>query len=310
MRGMSARKLVWLLLTTAAVGGCKKDVKPEGAAPPGSASAIAAASARTASATDRGAVTFTRKPPKVGVKREELSVMKMSFSMDVDPGNGKPIRQETSIAETNKKTQELLALDGEIPTKVKVTFDRDEEAMTEGGNERKTPSKIAGKTYVVEAKDGKIVVSDAAGKLAPKPEATRVDKHFKSLGKLDPLSSAIPKTPLEPGAKVDSIAKSLEGYLKQGSDGMNVSDVRVTFKERSGDDGVFDLALKMGKEDETVSMSMDLDGEMRLSTSTGEPSKLALSGPITIAGKSDPKGTKMRISGTGTMSMSMTAKTR
>jgi hypothetical protein len=323
MPGMSVRALGCLLLASTLALACTKDGKPEGAVKAEGAAradngasttgAPPAATASAAPAATGAGVTFTRKAPTVGTKREESGDMSMSMRIDVDPGNGKPQKTEMSMAESTKQSQELLAVSGDAPTKVKVTFTSIDAKMVEGGKENRRPTPLAGKTYVVEAKDGKIDVKDDKGKAVAAAETKEVSKHFKSLGKPDPVAAALPTTPLRPGEKVEALSRSLESYMQQDESGLKVSDVTVTFREKLGDDGVFDLTLKMGKEEGPMSMTMDLKGEMRISTTTGEPRKMELKGPITIGstggtgGKGDPKS-KMKMDGSGSMAMSMAVK--
>jgi hypothetical protein len=290
-----------LVLATLLLVACKDKPAPEAPAPAVS-SATAAAAPKAGSAEP---VTFTRRPLAVGMKRQESNDMTMKMSLSVDPGTGQPMLTNMTMTEGTKETRELLAVTGDVPTKVKATFDKVEQRATEDGRDQARPSRIAGKTYVVEAKDGSLEITGADGKLANKAEAAEVQKHFRSLGKVDPLASALPKEPVRPGDKVPSIAKSLQQFMEQGSDGMSISDVDVTYKEKQGDEGVFALALKMKKEDAQMALNIALTGEMRISTTTGEPTKLEITGPLTVGPSASGKGPKMKIDGSGSMTLKM-----
>lgn len=300
---MSARLGTFALIPLAAIaamfaGGCEKKADMTTDAAP-----VATAAVETGT-------TFVRVKPAVGDKREEDAVMGMDLAMEIDPGTGKTIKQDMKMSETTKTTKELLALNGDVPSKVKVTYTSVDSKMTEMGKEKAKPSPIAGKTYIIEAKDGKTVITSGDGKTPPAVETKEIEKNFKSLGKPDPIAAALPTTPLKPGEKVDSLAKALVAFMNDketSDDSPKVSDAVVTFKEKSGDDAVFDISLKMDKNDPAMTMSMPLTGQMKISTKTSEPSHIELKGPITMKSGDDPKS-KAKVNGSGTMSLKMDQK--
>jgi hypothetical protein len=247
------------------------------------------------------AVAFRSEPFSVGMKRRESDVTTTSMAMNIDAGGGQPVTTSMTMTDTDTETRELLAVHGNVATKVRVTFDRREQRLVENGKETQKPSRVAGKSYVVEAKDGKLEVRDPAGALVPKEEADEVAKHFESLGRPDPVASALPDS-LRPGERVETVARSLREYLALVS-GMTVSDVSVVFKERQGDEGVFTLAMTMAKQDERIAITISLAGEMRVSTRTKETTRVDLSGPLEVAPSAS---SRLKVDGSGTMTMKMT----
>lgn len=232
--------------------------------------------------------TFTKAAPVVGAKRQESSELVMSIAMVVDGG-----RSDVKVSESVKRTEEVLAVAGDAVTKTKVTFD-----SVQGTQ----PSALAGKTFIVEAKDGKVVVRGAQDEPAPVAEASEVGRHLKNLGKPDPMVAALPAGGVLPGEKVDGVARVITEQLKESGDGMTVSDVVVTFKEQRGEDGLFDVALKLTKDEGTTKMVIDVRGDAWVSTKTSSTTKMELSGPVTIAG-----GRGVKTEGSGKMSMKMAA---
>lgn len=290
-----------LLLVSAS--GCKQKASQDPAA--GSSSVTAAAT------SDKPAgVVFTHKAPAVGDKRDEDETMDMNMDISVDLGNGKPQKSDIKQHEATKKVVEVLALNGDAPSKVKVTYGTVEKKMTEGGKDKGAKaSPISGKTYIVDSAGGKISVTDPSGKPAPSQEAHEVEKHFKSLGKPDPLTASIPTTPLKPGDKVDAMANAIGEYLNRDSEkneGVKVSNVNVTFKEQSGDEGIFDIALTVSKEDKEMGLAIDLKGNVHALVKTSQPTKFDMKGPVKVSGGNG--GGKMKIDGTGDMKLSMTSK--
>jgi hypothetical protein len=226
---------------------------------------------------------FLKAAPVVGAKREESSQLTMSLAMTVDGG-----RSDVNVRESVKRTEEILAVKGEAITKERVTFD----AVQSTG-----PTTIAGKTFVVEAKDGKIEVLEGTG------DAREVERHLKNLGKPDPMLTALPVAGVVPGQNVEGVARVISEQLKDTGEGMVASDVVVTFKERRGEDGIFGVAMKLTKDEGAMKMTIAVKGDVWVSTKTSSTTKMDLSGPVTIAG-----GQMSKTEGAGTMTMKMEAK--
>jgi len=239
-----------------------------------------------ASTAPAAAATFAKAAPVVGAKRTESSELSLTLAMTVD---GK--KSDTKVVEIVRHTDEILAVSGEAVSKVRVTFD-------EVSSTQQPASAIKGKTYVVEAKDGRIDVRDANDKPAPPSEAREVEKQFKNLGKPDPMLGALPTGGVMPGQKVDSIAQAITEQLKDSGEAIAVKDVVVTFRETRGDEGVFVVLLTMTKNEGTMTMQVALKGEAGVSTKTGASTKLHLAGPVTIGG-----GATVKADGSGEMLM-------
>lgn len=304
---MFDRKFVWVLLAASVITGCKDEAPKPDTKPAPSVVTSGSAAGREAKVDvkpEAMGTTFKKVALAVGDKREENMDMDMSMTMNIDAaGDGKSVhKMETKMTQAVTQTVEVLAATADAVTKLKVTFSKIDEKMTDDGKEKKKPSVIAGKTYVLESKAGKVDVQDDKGKPVSAAESKEAASHFKSLGKPDPIFAALPTTPIKAGDKVEPLAKGITERMAEG-DGPKVSDVTVTFREQSGDDGIFDVGMKMTKEQ----MVMDMKGETRISTKTGQTTKLDLKGPIVITTTPDPKS-KAKVDGSGKIAMKMDAK--
>ena len=250
------------------------------------------------------APTFTKKAPVANQKAEETSKMKMGLTLDVDPtGSGKSVNTTMDTTQDQSREEEILAVTGDAITKVKVKYTTLDSSMTEGGKATKEPDPRVGKTYVVSSKDGKVEVLGEDGKAAVPVEATLVEKDFQRLGKADPIAAALPARVLKPGENVPELADAIKAMMKSNGGGkdMEISDVTATFKEKSGDEGIFDVALTLGKADGPMKMSVPLKGELHLRTADGQMASIKLAGPVTVStNESDPKN-KVKMSGKGNM---------
>lgn len=249
-------------------------------------------------------VTFTKKAPAVGDKREEEEKSDLQLQMTVTIPGAPPSTQDLTSHETKRKQVEALAVKGDAVTKVKVTY-REVTRVT-GEHEGATP--ISGKTYVVDSAGGKITVNDTTGRHARPDEAREVEKDFKNLGQGDPLVASLPTTPLVPGTRLDSMATAFVEYLerdaaKKGS--MKVSNAVVSFREKEGDEGIFDISFTLTMGESPVSMNADLRGTFRLRVSTAQPTKMEMKGPISFVPGKEPD---MNVVGSGVMTISVVTK--
>ena len=296
--GIAASALV--LLSSSA--SCKKDepAKTDPSTTAGSASSAVMAAP---------GVTFTKKAPAVGDKRDEETSVDADIAINLDMGNGKPQKIDGKEHETAKRTTEVLAVTGDAPSKVKVTFGTVEKKSMDEGKEKVKPSPISGKTYIVDSTSGKMVVTDDKGKPVPPVEAKEVEKHAKNVNKVNPMTASIPTTPLKPGDKVEGFANAFTDFMsKEDNEEVKVTNAVVTFKEQSGDEGVFDLKFTVVSDDKNATGNIDFTGTARVLVKTAMATKVELKGPITITGKPDPKMPKAKVDGAGTISFSLTSK--
>ena len=255
-----------------------------------------------------GGTVFVKRPPAVGDKSEEKVGMVMSMQMSIDPtGKGQVQKATMETSETETRQEEVLAVNGEAVTKVKVTFVDKTTTIKEDQKERKRQSPVAGKTYVVEAKDGKIIVLLDGDRPATGLQARVVKEAYETLGKVDALYAGVPRRPLKPGDKVEELAKAMKEVMLSRAKEMDVTGVHVVFKEARGDEGVFEIDLTLGKVEKPMKFEMKLKGQARMSLKTGQPISTKFTGPVTV-GSTDGDQAKMKISGTGTMVLALDRK--
>jgi hypothetical protein len=247
---------------------------------------------------------FAKRPPAVGDKWEDKVSMTMSMETSVDPdGSGKVQKATMEKVETETRQEEVLAVQGEAVTKVKVVFVEKTASIKEEGKERKRPSPVAGKTYVVEAKDGKITVLLDGDRPAPAMQAKVVKDAYETLGKVDPLYAGVPRRPLKPGDKVEELAKAMKEFVLIRAKEMEVSNVSVVFQGTKDGEGVFDAEMSLAAVEKPMRFDMKLKGQARMGLTTGQPSATILKGPLSVG--STEGDAKMKISGAGNVEMKM-----
>ena len=304
---MGRNPAVFALLVLASSMACRKEAKSER-----SLEVTAASSSLDAAVRTRGLITFTKKLPNVNAQSREDSVMRTSLKITVDPtGTGRvqqPSTMETSERET--KSEELLAVNGDAATKLKVVFAEKTERVQEGQKpETKRASPVAGKTYVVEAKEGKISVTDENGKSVSPVEAAILQKSYKYLGKPDPLSTLMPSHPIRVGDKVDELADALRQSIGKSAGDMAVGRVAVTLTDVHDDEGIFAVSMELSKAEGPMKFVIEQKGIMRVRRADSLLASVSLAGPVGVGINGADKGNaKMRVDGNGTMEI-VTTKT-
>jgi hypothetical protein len=249
-------------------------------------------------------VAFTVKAPAEGDKAESTALNDMTLEASVALGK-KALKMSVQTTETEARTEEVLAAAGGAVQKLRVTYTAKTNVMKEGKRERKLRNPLAGKTFVVEVKDGKVTAVDAKAKPVKGSALKLLAAAYETLGKPDPMAAALPKAPLAKGQKVDALARAVRESLSgKSAKGMTVGDVTVTFKDKEGDLGVFDVTAKVALVEKPMKFDMELKGQMGMRLADGQPASLTLEGPVT-ASSSDKR---LKMEGTGTMKMSMTRK--
>lgn len=257
-------------------------------------------------------VAFTLRAPVVGDVVEEREQLEVHLALEVGQGakaKGIELTQKDSIVRKTK----VLAVDGKAVTKLEVTYVERAESVSQNGKEKKGKGAVAGHTYVLTAKDGKIEIADDKGAAVPADQARFVLRSHRALGKPDAVLAGLPST-LKVGAAVPSLAAALEQRMhSQGDDAPTLTDVKV--KLASVKDGVatFELTFSMsstgGAKGKGGSVTQaKLKGTLEIRTADGLVSSLLLEGPLTLAPDPKAAGPKGKATGTGDMKMSFSAK--
>src|SRR5207302_386912 len=122
-----------------------------------------AAASSPSPAPEPATVTFTRTPPAVG----RVVVQRMTSSFVALAGariGNKAYVVEPMVGGIADVREETLAVDGDKPTKVKVTYVALYDEKIKNGNQHRRTSPLSGKTYVVERlKEGPLYITTAQG---------------------------------------------------------------------------------------------------------------------------------------------------
>ena len=108
-------------------------------------------------------LTLEMKAPPPGTKFSETGVLGISMKVNIKAG-AKVIEQAFSSGTDKKKEVEVLASEGDIITKARVTYTAHKETQTQGAAPPNSVSKsFAGKTYILERTANPLTVRTSRG---------------------------------------------------------------------------------------------------------------------------------------------------
>lgn len=252
---------------------------------------------------------FHYKAPVVGSRVHVQETMAISLSVTaVQAGQQSMIASEEQT--TTDRTVEVVAISGDVVTRVKVRYKSHETIKRDDGTETRENPPVTGKTYLVEARKGAVVVLTEQGAAAPPAEASIVQKDFTDLGKPDEFRDALPDRPIRVGERLDSIAGAMKTRLSKG-DGKNMSTVEgVTVRLARVDDhggsktGVLDFIASVLYGESHALIRMKVKGQVELRLEDGFTSSISMMGPVTV---SSAPGSPVALSGTGTFAATITS---
>lgn len=261
-----------------------------------------------AGAAVSGGYVFSKKAPGVGAKalEKESKALDMNLSIALKAG-AKAEKMAMVETTTIERTVEILAASGDTITKIKVSYKTHDSKRTKNGKAEPEKAKLAGKTYIVESKDGATTVTTTGGAAAPDEEAKAVKKEFKSLGRPDTMSKALPDTPIKVGDRVDSIAQALKDRFNEDEsdkEKVTVEKAVVTFSAvkdtPSGKVGVFDYAFDLAVDNGLMIIKMPAKGQAELRIEDAMPVRITMKSDLAISSSGGG------ITGTGKADMSLT----
>jgi hypothetical protein len=318
MQRLSLAVVIAAALTCAAalLSGCNGS-EDKNAAPTTTTTAAAATERRPAPppapppAPAPTTLVFKKKTPPVGTKMLTKSSSETTVNMTLEGVGPKPRSITTTRIDRKEKIDEVLAIEGDLVTKVKVTYTVDASDHTADGRKVPAPkSPIQGKTYIVEAAKGKLTVTTEKGAPAPAAEATLVKQDHKELGQPDQLQAVFPEDAIKIGDTLDAFGAVLQQKLavgtKRGAGAPKIEDVRVSLASISGaapaQVGTFNVTFHLGMNEEPLDMGVAFRGHMIVRSADSWPTQMKIEGPIRVAlDKNAPRS--MKLTGGGSMSV-------
>jgi hypothetical protein len=285
------------VLSVAGAAGCKGNAEPGKAA----ASAAPAASAGPVSRT----VRLDRRPSAIGEKRRIVKTSFMKLSVEFWQENEKLATNESVRNESYDRTLDVLGLVGGVPSKGSVHYEkyRREELTAE-----KPPvdtAELQGKTYLLDATEGKLSIHGDKGKDVPKAEADELRRLHGDLGKDDPVVGVIGDAPITLGQPL-SMRKELLRALMTAESG-ELDSGRIWLEEIQSREGR-DVAIfkwtadTHSREQNGLEVKWHMSGEAQVALSPAVTLSASLKGSLDVSGETTQRGGRVNLAGAGSIS--------
>lgn len=243
-------------------------------------------------------IHLTRMPPRVGDQIVVGMTMSMEMSFDV---KGTPV--EAKQMANDEVLQEVLAVDGFAPSRIRVTYKTMSDTSEMMGRPEATRDPRAGKTYIVFREEGRLRATYEDGSTPPRGELKKVLENNKGVGVEDEWEAIVAGRTWKSGERYTFTADELTrvNEAKRRASTGNPRDTerwtRCQLMLRSVDNGVAIFSLVMGVrlEDDDSAMEFVVDGDARIEQATGRLLETSGTGAIT--------GTTQRIPFKGSIRM-------
>lgn len=255
-------------------------------------------------------VTFKKAIPKVGESRQTTEDMSLTNKITVS-ANGKVLQtvdQKQQVGKTVKLT--VLVRAKEKIAKIKVDYIRGETTEDSGRGEKTTTSPLVGKSFLLEDKGDKVLVTDGAGKKTSDAEATRVKMSYsKSLGEFhNKFGDVLPDRALKVGETITVEQKKANKFFRDDEKKVTLTvelfTLKLTGTKKIGavTVGIFEMHLKfVDKFAKGMKLTTDLKGQALVDVATCFTHLMDLKGPMEMAGKNQG----MTMNGKGEMHMKL-----
>jgi hypothetical protein len=284
--------LAVLALVLARWAGCKKKETPAPGAAAGSAapSDAAAVAASDAAAAGAGGLQFKVAAPVVGEVAEVTEVNRVNGTLTAE-GKQMPMIQHQEV----KRTETVLAVDGDVVTQLEVSYLA---ALTHeklGDQEKKGDGPEKGKTFRVSFADGKLVITDKAGKPVSKELSDELTATFSDeVGQVAPMRRIVESKTFRPGEKVELTPDEMKALSPEG-DGVVGKSMTLTLVEQQPEFAILAFDGALAGSQPGMTMAMTMKGTVKLEIATGRLLEMNVAGDMKGSGAAEFVGT---VSGT------------
>lgn len=260
-------KLTLTAVAALALGACATK-KP--AATPSTPGAVAPA--------ESDGIRFPLPRPKVGETVTEIKERTLVATVEVSP------TQQGHMLSSEQRTElkQIVALDGDVVTKVKVTHRAITRQETVNGTPRAQPTPSLGKTYLVWRDRGELQVSYVDGTAPPAAEIKEVRKGNRSVGRPEPMDRIVAGRVWKIGERFELTATQLAELNQTMSDDGEPALTSMTLTLHTVDDAVATMAMTMTMAMARAAdrMTIDFTGTVKLDRRTGRVLELGGTGPF------------------------------
>lgn len=221
-------------------------------------------------------LTLHAVPIQIGDKRIKTEDMEIALHLDADG-----TRVEVTVVKHVQATTEVVAVDGAIATKLKVSYAGLRDVRTIGGKVKVKPQILDGKSYVVWAEGGAIQATTADGAAVSADELTELAKHNPELGKPDVTAGLLAERTWTIGEKRVATGDELAKIATVVADANQVpSEMSFTLLSFDATEARFAVTTTLVATDGDGQSTFTLKGIARVERSSGRPLETSMAGTI------------------------------
>jgi len=290
--------LAAVLSVAAAAGtGCKGNAEQ----PKGAASAAPAPSAVPAPRT----VRFDLRPAAVGEKHRVVRATELRLSVEFWQESEKLGTNDSVRKESFDRTLDVLGLVGGVPSKASVRYDKYHREETAADKPPVDTSELQGKTYLLDATDGKLSVHGDGGKAVPKADEEDLRRLHGDLGKDDPVVRSLGDAPIAVGQPL-AMRKELLRTLITAESG-ELDSGRIWLEEIQSRDGRDVAVFKWtadthSREQNGLEVKWHMSGQATVALSPAALLSASLKGSLDVSGETHQPGGRVTLAGAGSIS--------
>jgi hypothetical protein len=280
-----------------ALPGCKGGVEQGKAA----ASAAPVASVAPAAKT----VRLDRRPATIGETHHATRASELSLSVEFWQEGEKLGTTDSTRKESYDRTLRVEGLVGGTPAKASVRYHKYTWQETASGKAPIDSSVLQGKTYALDATEGKLQISDAGGKAVSSEEAAQLRKLHTDLGKDDPVVAAIGDATLTVGQPLTMGRELLRALLTSESGKLKAG--RIWFEEIRSVGGRDAIVLKWTADTQSegengLQITWHVNGTAVVAISPAMTLEMSIKGALDVSGETTQRGARVTLAGAGSMS--------
>lgn len=235
-------------------------------------------------------ITITKVAPRVGSRARVAHTTNTTMALAGMPGL--PSASAMELKERTERTEEVLAVEGSIVTRLRVTYDV-HEVMNNvlGSTGAKTPSAVEGNTYVIDATKTGLDITDAKGKPAAHDAKSIIERDYKSIGKEDEISRAIPDVPVRVGDLFPALGSAIKATFTEKALSEMKGDLHVRVEAANNETVTFAVKGTVSVSQSMIEVSIPLTGKIAVQVTDGSITEYSFSGPLTMASDAGLSGT-------------------
>jgi len=270
----------------------------------------------------RQRVSFRKRAARVGDEVEQTLVVEMRMTTTLRQGNQVGEKSQTTARNTQRRVVTTKAIQSDRAVAVLVQYlEATRQLSAIDGAQPGEPARdgsevvqpVAGKSYLCRrqsGKDGKLEITDAAGRIPHSDEYEIVAQHMEMVGRPNPLADFLAGRSMVVDQTVDLPKDIASKIFNLGEQVGEISKFTLTLENLQTHDGV--LSAKFAAHIEATSnnssqMRLEMDGPLVVEADTCRAVKVDLAGPIAMSETRGSYSTSYQVIGTGRLKTSITS---